>query len=103
MRALILTRRQSAMATTLEARPAFRSLFPMQSREQKTDIDSFARRHIGPNDDEIGEILREIGFEHLDLLIDPPFPKHSQLPRPFTLPAAKAQPTPRPTLRPIRN
>src|ERR1700736_6481942 len=91
MRALILTGQQSVMATTLEAGPAFRSLFPMQSREQKIDIDSFARRHIGPNDNEIDEMLREIGFENLDLLIDAAIPKNIRLDRPLKLPEAKSE------------
>jgi glycine dehydrogenase len=79
------------MATTLEAGPAFRSLFPMQLREQKIDIDSFARRHIGPNDNEIDEMLREIGFENLDLLIDAAVPKNIRLDRPLKLPEAKSE------------
>jgi glycine dehydrogenase len=79
------------MATTLEAGPAFRSLFPMQLREQKIDIDSFARRHIGPNDNEIDEMLREIGFENLDLLIDAAIPKNIRLDRRLKLPEAKSE------------
>src|SRR5438132_2592263 len=63
----------------------------MQSREQKIDIDSFARRHIGPNDDEIGEMLRELGFENLDRLIDAAVPKNIRLDRPLKLPEAKSE------------
>src|ERR1700730_11170870 len=63
----------------------------MQSREQKIDIDSFARRHIGPNDNEIDEMLREIGFENLDLLIDAAIPKNIRLDRRLKLPEAKSE------------
>jgi glycine dehydrogenase len=63
----------------------------MQPCEQTIDIDSFARRHIGPNDDEIGEMLREIGFENLDRLIDAAVPKNIRLDRPLKLPEAKSE------------
>ncbi len=63
----------------------------MQLREQKIDIDSFARRHIGPNDNEIDEMLREIGFENLDLLIDAAIPKNIRLDRRLKLPEAKSE------------
>jgi glycine dehydrogenase len=63
----------------------------MQPCEQTIDIDSFAWRHIGPNDDEIGEMLREIGFENLDRLIDAAVPKNIRLDRPLKLPEAKSE------------
>lgn len=63
----------------------------MQPREQKIDIDSFARRHIGPNNDEIGEMLRAIGFENLEQLIDAAVPKDIRLGRPLKLPEATSE------------
>jgi glycine dehydrogenase len=63
----------------------------MHSRETKTDPDSFARRHIGPNDDEVAAMLRELGFEQLDALIDATVPKNIRLDRPLDLPDAKSE------------
>ena len=42
----------------------------MQMREPIFDIDSFARRHIGPNEEEVREMLREVGFHSLGEFID---------------------------------
>jgi glycine dehydrogenase len=55
------------------------------------NVDSFERRHIGPNDDEVREMLRELGFENLDALIDATVPKNIRLDRPLNLPAAKSE------------
>ncbi len=69
----------------------------MQTREDKIDIDSrqsgsdFARRHIGPNDDEVREMLREVGFENLDALIAAAVPKNIRLDRELNLPEAKSE------------
>src|SRR5262245_6078998 len=63
----------------------------MQMREQTIDIDSFARRHIGPNEDEVGAILRDVGFDNLDALIDATVPKDIRLKEQLTLPEAKSE------------
>src|SRR5438094_925850 len=42
----------------------------MKLRERTTDFDSFARRHIGPSEDEVRDMLREVGFENLDALLN---------------------------------
>jgi glycine dehydrogenase len=63
----------------------------MQTREEKIDIDSFARRHIGPNDEEIRTMLREIGFENLGALIDAAVPRNIRLDRQLNLPEAKSE------------
>jgi len=63
----------------------------MHSRETKTDPDSFARRHIGPIDDEVAAMLRELGFEELDALIDATVPKNIRLDRQLNLPDAKSE------------
>lgn len=63
----------------------------MQPREQKIDIDSFARRHIGPNDDEIAQMLRDLGFNNLDALIEATVPKSIRLDRQLNLPEAKSE------------
>jgi glycine dehydrogenase len=62
----------------------------MQPRE-KIDIDSFARRHIGPNDDEIAQMLRDLGFDNLDALIEAAVPKSIRLDRQLNLPEAKSE------------
>jgi len=63
----------------------------MQTREETIDIDSFARRHIGPNADEVAAMLREVGFESLEALIDSAVPKNIRLNRQLNLPGAKSE------------
>src|SRR3984893_5917454 len=63
----------------------------MQSREQTIDIESFARRHIGPDENEIAEMLRELGFDNSDALIDATIPKNIRLGRQLNLPEAKSE------------
>src|SRR5712692_1864943 len=53
----------------------------MHLREGIPDLDSFARRHIGPNDDQVAQMLRELGFDDLDELIDATIPKNIRLNR----------------------
>ena len=52
---------------------------------------SFVRRHIGPSENEIEEMLSVIGFEDLDTLIDATVPKDIRLPRTIDLPAGKSE------------
>src|SRR4029453_424029 len=63
----------------------------MQMREQTIDIDSFARRHIGPNEEEIAAMLRDVGFDSLGTLIDATVPKDIRLKRQLNLPEAKSE------------
>src|SRR5213592_4965730 len=63
----------------------------MKLRERTTDFDSFARRHIGPSEDEVRDMLREVGFENLDALIDAAVPKNIRLDRQLDLPEAKSE------------
>ena len=63
----------------------------MELRKDTIDIDSFVRRHIGPNEDEVREMLREVGFENLDALIDAAVPKNIRLDRELNLPEAKSE------------
>ncbi len=60
-------------------------------KEEKIDIDSFARRHIGPNESEVEQMLREVGFDNLDALIDATVPKNIRLDRQLNLPEAKSE------------
>src|ERR1700737_46145 len=70
----------------------------MHLREQKIDTDNrqsgsdFARRHIGPNENETTEMLRSLGFENLDALIDATVPKNIRLDRELNLPETKRWP-----------
>src|SRR6266487_4900714 len=63
----------------------------MKLRERTTDFDSFARRHIGPDEDEVRAMLRELGFENLDAVIDSAIPKNIRLDRELNLPEAKSE------------
>jgi glycine dehydrogenase len=63
----------------------------MQTREQNVDLNSFARRHIGPSEAEVAEMLKELGFEGLDLLINAAVPKNIRLDRQLKLPEAKSE------------
>ena len=60
-------------------------------REPIFDIDSFARRHIGPNEEEVRAMLRDMGFESLDALIDATVPKDIRLGGKLNLPEAKSE------------
>ena len=63
----------------------------MQSRAENIEINSFARRHIGPNESEIAEMLRAMGYENIDALIDATVPKNIRLDRALNLPKAKSE------------
>jgi glycine dehydrogenase len=63
----------------------------MQKREEKIDVNSFARRHVGPNDDEVAAMLSEVGFESLGTLIDAAVPKNIRLGRQLELPEPKSE------------
>ena len=51
----------------------------MQRREETIDPNSFARRHIGPNEEEVRVMLREVGFEDLDSLVEAAVPRNIRL------------------------
>src|SRR5260370_33198086 len=63
----------------------------MQMREPSIDIDSFARRHIGPNEEEVRAMLRDVGFDSVGALIDATVPKDIRLKRQLNLPEAKSE------------
>ena len=63
----------------------------MQTRDQNIDFDSFARRHIGPSEEEVRAMLRELDFENLNGLIDAAVPKNIRLNRPLNLPQASSE------------
>src|SRR5947199_830228 len=63
----------------------------MQMREPIFDIDAFERRHIGPNEEEVRAMLRDVGFDSLDALIDATVPKDIRFKRQLNLPEAKSE------------
>ncbi|HEY5766823.1 MAG TPA: aminomethyl-transferring glycine dehydrogenase [Candidatus Udaeobacter sp.] len=60
-------------------------------REPIFDVDSFARRHIGPNEEEVRAMLRDVGFDSVAALIDATVPKDIRLGRQLNLPEAKSE------------
>src|SRR5881275_3629772 len=63
----------------------------MQRREETIDPNSFASRHIGPNEEEVRVMLREVGFEDLDSLVEAAVPRNIRLDRDLNLPEAKSE------------
>src|SRR6267378_758610 len=63
----------------------------MQMREPIFDIDSFARRHIGPNEEEVRAMLRDAGFDSLGALIDAAVPKNIRRDRELDLTEPKSE------------
>ena len=63
----------------------------MQAREQKIDMNSFARRHIGPNEDEVAAMLSELELESIERLIDAAVPRNIRLHRQLNLPESKSE------------
>jgi glycine dehydrogenase len=56
-----------------------------------TPAPSFAQRHLGSNPAEIAEMLRVVGFDTLDALVDDAIPAAIRLARPLNLPAARSE------------
>jgi len=75
----------------------------MQTREETIDIDSFARRHIGPSEEEVRAMLHELGLENLDALINAAVPRNIRLDRQLNLPEAKSETEALAELRGIAN
>src|SRR5271167_1403109 len=53
--------------------------------------DQFVRRHIGPRPADAGEMLKLLGYDSLDALIDAAVPKQIRLARPLQLPEARTE------------
>jgi glycine cleavage system P protein (glycine dehydrogenase) len=63
----------------------------MPTREATIDFDLFARRHIGPNEEEVSAMLHDVGFDSLGALIDATVPKDIRLKRQLNLPKPKSE------------
>ena len=81
--------RGTKAAPTLKTAPRLVVCPTMQTRTEP--IDSFARRHIGPSENEAREMLCDLGFDNLDALIDATVPKNIRLDRQLNLPEAKSE------------
>jgi glycine dehydrogenase len=53
--------------------------------------DQFVRRHVGPNVNETGEMLAQLGFKNLDELVGAAVPKKIRLAKKLKLPPAKSE------------
>jgi glycine dehydrogenase len=53
--------------------------------------DEFVKRHIGPDEDDVADMLRAVGAASLDELIDQTVPSTIRLRRPLDLPPAKTE------------
>ncbi len=63
----------------------------MERRIRSIAPDSFALRHIGPSDEEVADMLGQLGFQTLDALIDAIVPKNIRLARALDLPEAQSE------------
>ncbi len=54
-------------------------------------LDSFPRRHIGPNASESAAMLQSLGFSDLEALVDAAIPSQIRLARPLQLPTARGE------------
>src|SRR6201996_6943585 len=64
-------------------------------------LDTFARRHLGPQADDIATMLKAVGYTSLEALVDDVVPPAIRLRRPLELPAAKGERAALETLREI--
>jgi len=55
------------------------------------NLDKFARRHVGPSDAHVAEMLRTVGAQSLDELVDQTVPSTIRLRRPLALPASRTE------------
>jgi glycine dehydrogenase len=68
---------------------------PNAAQQSETPLndrfDAFPRRHIGPNRRSIAEMLKTVGYESIDALIDETVPSNIRLNRALNLPEAKGE------------
>ncbi|HEX3818269.1 MAG TPA: aminomethyl-transferring glycine dehydrogenase [Chthoniobacterales bacterium] len=62
-----------------------------EPRQNASELSPFVSRHIGPNDDEIAEMLGLVGFKSLADFIDATVPKDIRLTNVLDLPAGKSE------------
>src|SRR5690348_4880415 len=71
--------------TAAASRPRFSDAIRADRSELLAPSDGFVRRHIGPGEDEIRQMLEFIGFESLEKLADATVPESIRLRRPLKL------------------
>ena len=64
---------------------------PASYAELLTTMDTFARRHIGPDTAETAQMLQSLGFADLEALTSAVVPQPIRLTRPLNLPAARSE------------
>ncbi len=67
------------------------SISESHKRALLAPADSFLHRHLGPSEDEVAQMLAEIGFESLDALIDSAVPAQIRRSEPLNLPEPKGE------------
>ncbi|MBV8969388.1 MAG: glycine dehydrogenase (aminomethyl-transferring), partial [Verrucomicrobia bacterium] len=55
------------------------------------ELSPFTERHIGPSGKELSDLLRVVGFESLDQLVDVAVPDKIRLRRPLNLPLGESE------------
>ncbi|MDZ8108927.1 MAG: aminomethyl-transferring glycine dehydrogenase [Nostoc sp. DedQUE12a] len=71
--------------------PIFKSSDRHLQNETSQKLSNFAPRHIGPNSDDIQQMLEVLGFSSLDDLIDQTVPQAIRLKQPLNLPEAESE------------
>ncbi|WP_138502151.1 aminomethyl-transferring glycine dehydrogenase [Nostoc sp. PA-18-2419] len=71
--------------------PILKSSDRHQLDQSSEKLSNFAPRHIGPNFDDIQQMLEVLGFSSLDALIEQTVPKTIRLKQPLKLPAAESE------------
>ncbi len=63
----------------------------VSSRDSLAALDTFPRRHIGPNTADVAQMLALLGVDSLDALIEQTIPADIRLKKPLNLPAALSE------------
>ncbi|HYW19375.1 MAG TPA: aminomethyl-transferring glycine dehydrogenase [Nodularia sp. (in: cyanobacteria)] len=71
--------------------PIPKSSDPLIVSQRSPKSSSFAQRHIGPNSDDIQQMLEVLGLQNLDSLIDKTVPQGIRLQNTLKLPAAQSE------------
>src|SRR5882724_6445535 len=85
----------SSSANSLSSKPdsSLAARVPATSADLLAPLDTFARRHNGPDTGEVAEMLDLLDFPSLDQLVDAAVPAQIRLQRPLGLPAAASEST----------
>jgi glycine dehydrogenase len=71
--------------------PATPPFLLKKSADPFAPLDTFARRHLGPQPEEVAAMLGSIGYKSLDDLVEAVVPPAIRLRRPLDLPAARGE------------